>query len=90
MADPPRILTQLSPELTWIEGDREELNCDTDGKPKPRVTWHKDGNIIKSGHRTAKLEFTSVSYKDEGSYTCVAKNIGGMKKKQVKVNVFCE
>ncbi|KAK2554980.1 Receptor-type tyrosine-protein phosphatase delta [Acropora cervicornis] len=71
--DPPRILTQLPLELTWIEGDRQEINCDADGKPKPRVTWHKDGSVIKSGHRRAKLEFTSVSYKDEGSYKYVPK-----------------
>ena len=88
--DPPRILTQLPPELTWSEGNRQELNCDADGKPKPGVTWHKDGRVIKSGHRRAKLEFTSVNYKDEGSYTCVAKNVGGMKEKQVKVNVLCK
>lgn len=86
--DPPRILTQLPLELTWIEGNRQELNCDADGKPKPGVTWHKDGSVIKSGHRRATLELTSVSYKDEGSYKCVAKNIGGKKEKQVKVNVL--
>lgn len=45
--------------------------------------------VIKSGHRKAKLEFTSVSYKDERPYTCVPKNSGGMKEKQMRVNVLC-
>ena len=88
--DPPRILAQLPLELTWIEGNRQELICNGDGKRKTGVTWHKDGSDIKSGQRRAKLECTPVTYKDEGSYTCVAKNSGGMKEKQMRVNVLCE
>lgn len=86
--DPPRILTQLPSELTWIEGNPQELNCATDGKPKPKVTWRKDGREIKRGRRTAKIAFRSVSYKDEGLYQCVAKNIGGKKTTEVQINIL--
>ena len=89
-ADPPRILTQLPSELTWIEGNPQELNCATDGKPKPKVTWRKDGREIKRGRRTAKIAFRSVSYKDEGLYQCVAKNIGGKKTTEVQINILCK
>lgn len=90
LADPPRILTQFPQEETWNEGDIKDLTCDSAGKPKPRVTWKKGDSIVKQGRRTAKLDFPSVSYRDEGLYTCIAENVGGRKLKQVKINVLCK
>ncbi|XP_068703646.1 contactin-4-like isoform X2 [Montipora foliosa] len=87
-SDPPRILTQLPSELTWIEGNTQELYCAADGKPKPKVTWRKDGRKIKRGRTTAKIAFRSVSYKDEGLYQCVATNIGGKKTTEVQINIL--
>ena len=90
LTDPPRILTQLPQELTWNEGDIKELTCDTEGKPKPKVTWKKNGIILTHRRQTAKVDFPSVSYRDEGLYTCIAENAGGRKLKQVKINVLCK
>ncbi|XP_078353190.1 receptor-type tyrosine-protein phosphatase S-like [Oculina patagonica] len=86
--DPPQILTQLPQQLTWNEGDSKEITCNTDGKPKPRVTWKKDDIVIKQARQTAKLDFPSVTYKAVGLYKCLAENAGGRKQKQVQVNVL--
>lgn len=88
--DPPQILTQLPQQLTWNEGDSKEITCNTDGKPKPRVTWKKDDIVIKQARQTAKLDFPSVTYKAVGLYKCLAENAGGRKQKQVQVNVLCK
>lgn len=89
--DPPKILTELPEQLTWSEGDsNKELTCNTDGKPKPRVTWKKGNTVKKQARQIAKLDFPSVTYKDVGLYTCLAENVGGRKQKQVQVNVLCK
>ena len=90
LADPPRILTQLPQQLTWSEGDVRELTCNSDGKPRPRVTWKKGNRILKQGRQKAKLAFSPVTYRDEGKYTCIAENAGGRKLKEVQVNVLCK
>lgn len=89
MTDPPRIVTEIAQAEPWREGNSEELTCDSVGKPKPTVTWKKDGNILTQGRRIAKLEFSPVTYKDEGLYTCIAENVGGQEEKQVQINVHC-
>jgi len=77
-------------ELTWNEGDFKELTCNTDGKPKPRVTWKRDDSIVMQARQIAKVVFQSVTYKEAGLYICLAENAGGGKQKQVRVNVLCK
>ena len=69
-----------------------------DGKPKPEVTFMKDGKEIKPSSRvqisfdektsTYRLFVTDVGETDQGVYTLVAKNkLGKQETEPVKVNV---
>ena len=92
LADPPRILPLLPSTEEWTEGEKRELACHTAGRPKPRVTWKKDDQILKQERKVAvtKLDFPSVTWRDAGLYVCLAENAGGRSQKQVEITVLCK
>ena len=62
------------------------LNCSTDGKPKPTITWTR-----LSDNTVVTMPLNIIGEKDIGSYRCTADN--GVKKplsKDVFVNVLGE
>ena len=60
------------------------LNCSADGKPKPNITWTKDGTVV-----TMPLNITGGE--DGGNYSCSADNgVGKPLTKDVFVDVQCE
>ncbi|CAF3618249.1 unnamed protein product [Rotaria sordida] len=78
----------------------ETLNIEyiVDGKPKPDVTFMKDGKEVKPSPKTqitydektkvCRLVTTDVSEEDQGTYTLVAKNkLGKQESEPIKVNV---
>ena len=81
--DPPKFLKQPSRE-TKSEGQRVSLECQIEGKPKPTVTWLKDGAEVNStgdsritasnNLDTWTLNITQLNRTDEGNYTCQANN----------------
>ena len=81
--DPPKFLKQPSGD-TKSEGQSVTLECEIEGKPKPTVTWLKDGvevNSLGDSRITASnkldtwtLNITELNRNDEGSYTCHASN----------------
>ena len=81
--DPPKFLKQPSRE-TKSEGQRVSLECQIEGKPKPTVTWLKDGAEVNStgdsritasnNLDTWTLNITKLNRTDEGNYTCHASN----------------
>lgn len=76
----------------WTEGEKRELACHTAGRPKPKVTWKKGDQILKQERKVAvtKLDFPSVTWRDAGSYVCLAENAGGRSQKQVEITVLCK
>ena len=81
--DPPKFLKQPSGD-TKSEGQSVSLECQIEGKPKPTVTWLKDGVEVNStgdsritasnNLNTWTLAITQLNRNDEGSYTCQANN----------------
>lgn len=74
------------PNHTLREGDTVNLTCTvTAGLPKPRLRWFRNGEELKE--KSTVLLLREVSVKDEGRYTCEAKNAGGSSVDDVHVIV---
>ena len=52
-----------------VKGQSITLNCSAVGNPSPAYEWR--GGKSATG---STLELTSLEFKDEGTYTCVASN----------------
>lgn len=77
----PVTLIRGPSNATAYLGDRVEMHCQTEGYPKPKVSWHsaRDGELPSLGqnfriHRNGSLIFRSVGKQDESGYRCVAQN----------------
>ena len=72
---------------------RVRLQCESEGLPKPRVTWLKNGEPFPvTGLRhtildKGSLEFVSVQLEDSGDYTCHVSNPAGNVTKNVRLDV---
>ena len=91
-ADPPSIFLAAK-GYNFTEGDDIQLECRSDGRPSPTVTWRKNGGYplikFKSGER---LVIVNASRSDAGDYLCTAENgIGNVQVSAgINVNVFCK
>ena len=63
------------------ESDTASFQCKAEGNPEPKVTWLKQNSNLLADKRVVPsrggLMITDVTSQDEGSYTCVARNILG-------------
>ncbi|XP_035378184.1 neural cell adhesion molecule L1.2 isoform X1 [Electrophorus electricus] len=73
---PPQILTEEDLSYRAAEGQTVELQCQTFGSPRPRVTWEGETwDSVMSNPRMTQLSngtlvIRSVSHSDTGLYTC--------------------
>lgn len=69
-------------------GDTVSFHCDVTGKPKPEITWEKEGKenvVMRPNHVVANIVVTNIAQlviyntqlQDTGVYICTAKNSGG-------------
>jgi len=74
------------------EGDDKDIECISDGRPPPMVTWTKIGGLSNNIHARAQwLTFRKASRNESGTYTCTAANgIGKQAIATVDVNVLCK
>ena len=73
------VFVQLPQDVNTRTGVRVQMICEAAGYPEPVYHWEKmngDLPLNTSGSNTSTLTFLSVNYEDEGSYSCVAANIG--------------
>ena len=70
--------------ITAYYGDRIELLCQTEGRPRPKISWksRRMGDMPKVGpsyrvHKNGSLIFRRVEKQHESIYTCTAKNSVG-------------
>lgn len=78
-----------------VEGEEVNLEVAVQAKPKPDVTWYKDGKRLRDSNRIklkAKDEKFSLDIKnakpdDSGKYKCEAKNKVGSESRVFDVNV---
>lgn len=70
------------------------IECDAQGLPFPKITWYKDGSIISlsSAHFTYSgggryLDIQNVLTSDSGWYECLAENVAGLVRKELRLSV---
>ena len=71
--------------ITAYYGDRIELLCQTEGRPRPKILWksRRMGDMPKVGpsyrvHKNGSLIFRRVEKQHESIYTCTARNSVGV------------
>jgi len=77
------------------EGIGFKLLASVNGKPPPKISWSKDGKVLKKGDRwnidyslgICSLEISSCDTSDAGRYTCTAENEQGASETTCRVTV---
>ncbi|KAK7905224.1 hypothetical protein WMY93_017831 [Mugilogobius chulae] len=96
VAYPSRILEPKMRELKSHAGNRVEINCKTEGRPAPVITWilanrtqvrgqNSHGRVTVSNQGTLVIE--EVSVYDRGHYKCIASNPAGADTATVRLQV---
>ncbi|KAL9952545.1 hypothetical protein ACROYT_G039814 [Oculina patagonica] len=73
----------VAPPMSMVvnETDTASFQCEAEGNPEPKVTWLKQNSSLLADKRVVAsrggLMITDVTSQDEGTYTCVARNILG-------------
>lgn len=90
----------VPPQLKYLPKDIEtferidiKIPCEVTGNPQPKITWHKNGDVIDE----IKFEHIKVGddgitimealESDEGIYQCFAKNDGGEVKASAQLTI---
>ena len=83
----------VSPPVSRIvnQTGAASLQCEVKGNPKPQVTWLKQNSSLPLDRRIIQssggLMITDVTSQDGGMYTCVARNILGVKTSSATLTV---
>ena len=87
LLDAPEFVKIRPSNPVGVKGQSITLNCSADGNPSPDYEW-RGGKSAKG----SALELTSLEFKDEGTYRCVARNTieAGAKSSRTSVQLIIE
>ena len=81
-------------ELSVSAGQSAQLPCEVSGRPRPQVTWTKNGVRLSSDSdphyfitESGSLEIFSAHPDDTATYSCTAINVAGVLEKRVMLFV---
>ncbi|XP_071952165.1 uncharacterized protein [Antedon mediterranea] len=91
----PEVAPQVEVELEMDSSARQTstvtLRCRVTGSPPPTIEWSKDGEILQSTNNISldrnKVRIQVTSEREEGTYTCTAKNSAGIDKQNMLINL---
>ncbi|KAG2469773.1 HMCN2 protein, partial [Polypterus senegalus] len=89
---PPLIVTDRT-ELSVIEGYQALLPCAAQGFPEMRISWEKGGSVVRdlpgkfTRLRSGQLVVEHAEADDAGLYTCVAENVAGTARRDIRLSV---
>ena len=91
----PAVITEISSEQTFREGDNLQLTCKASGKPEPNITWTKEktGNQGNTGvlQEGKVLTIKKISRNASETFNCAVYNgFGEVDSQTVQVTVICE
>ena len=72
---------------TVVEGQPFSLKCYIVGRPRPSITWFKDGKPIGHQAHERTLYVPRASTEDEGEYVCLGSNAAPGRNITVKASV---
>ena len=88
------LIAYTFPNVRVVEGETAELECIVLlGKPKPKLSWIRNGKLLRESSRVRYIEpgrvtLSDVREEDDGEYTCLASNIGGNETYAVNLDVL--
>ncbi|XP_039253985.2 uncharacterized protein LOC120331031 isoform X3 [Styela clava] len=80
--DPPSFIETPPPTKISRQGDSLLLKCRATGRPKPFISWRKDGRLVTDGQDGIRLSggdlaVTSLTTSHRGRFTCRAQSVEG-------------
>ncbi|XP_029473326.1 LOW QUALITY PROTEIN: hemicentin-1 [Rhinatrema bivittatum] len=80
-------------DVTVLVNKSVGMECLVSGNPSPKISWHKDGQLLEEDARHKflsngrTLQILNSQITDIGRYVCVAENVAGRAKKYFNFNV---
>ena len=81
----PKIKTRSPSKVTVTVGNTLFLKCQAEGKPRPLITWSKDGEEVHSRSNDTNFVHESATKDDSGIYECTASNSAGSDSYRIEV-----
>ena len=94
----PTFIQDLAPTNVTFPANLE-LTCIATARPRPNITWYKDGVELMEGITSKEegervqestLTVSSPYLEGIGSYTCMAENVVDAANSTAEVVIFCE
>uniref|UniRef100_A0A4X1TD56 Hemicentin-2 n=1 Tax=Sus scrofa TaxID=9823 RepID=A0A4X1TD56_PIG len=93
---PPQIVGPREPhiQVSVVQDEEATLECNATGKPLPRVTWERDGQLVgaepglwlQDQGRSLHVERAQATH--AGRYSCVAENVAGRAERRFELSVL--
>ena len=98
MSVKPHSVFYIGGSIKIFDGSSVEIKCETNGFPKPKVTWNFQGKQLKGGNNVyfkedggKTLAIFLVSKIHEGNYSCIASNgFGPDVQQSIKIYIYGE
>ncbi|XP_060552023.1 hemicentin-1-like isoform X2 [Ruditapes philippinarum] len=88
---PPNVYVRET-DFVINKGQKIVLPCIANGRPRPKITWEKDGVPVRRSNAYIRLTRTGLAItfareEDVGTYTCIATNDAGTSRVDLKLLV---
>ncbi|XP_073697764.1 basement membrane-specific heparan sulfate proteoglycan core protein-like isoform X2 [Garra rufa] len=88
---PPKVRVTPSGPLSVRAGDSVTLECSATGKPRPSISWFKQGSetalLSTTTDATASLQVKVISAEDAGTFLCRAQSREGLAEGRVELRL---
>ncbi|VVD05168.1 unnamed protein product [Leptidea sinapis] len=82
-----KILLASHFDLEYVLGHKIAFLCTAKGRPRPQITWFKDGVEIYAHHYLhSKIEIDPATQMDAGVYECTADNMYSIDRRSFKTD----